>query len=210
MFKFASKLRLPNITNRFLRGKFFTYQTIPLSTYVHIINTGDLRPLQLSFGSGLAQAWERLCEDAATATKSSAYSNTIQEVKQYFRYSAEYITVHAALIVLLYRVDRDLIARLKRKGYVIDTSDGLDIPIEAKREAYARSIHNASIRMRNLLDKSKSKQLTIERLADQPKQTLNASDMIARLSLRAGFAIQPDIKLCDYNAFTMQLNALKK
>jgi hypothetical protein len=128
-------------------GRFFRYNNIPLSLYVQIVNTGDLSLLRRSwFGAGKIQAWEQLCESAAQAINESQYNESLQDAKNYFRYSADYIYLSCLLTKLLYVVDHEAIKKLKVKGYKINLSSS---------EAYANSIYMAFHKLSNVVDKAK-------------------------------------------------------
>lgn len=109
------------------------------------------------------------------------------------RYIADYNTIKAMLARLLFVVDNDHIAFLKRKGYHINTS---------KASTYASSIVAAGRKADNLTSKIESKVKEIERKQGQNHGSpCTFDDVMADLTAALGFNVPEDITLSRYNGY---------
>lgn len=179
--------------SRVTTGKIFlTYDNITLRTYLHIAATGEYDKLIVKGDCSKEEClavWEELVNRNNNGQVFSAYFDSSQK---YALLISDYNTIKATLFILLFEVDNDAIAFLKRKGYVIDTSS---------RAKYDASLALAMKTSDNLLTKIQMKQNEIASMCDNGSRMVGFEEVVANISFLLGFTINDDITLARYNEY---------
>lgn len=177
----------------------YNYFDLMLSTYIEIVVTGNTGLLVYKGNPSeqeIQERWEQIVEQNAQAN-GSQHNHLIDNIRDYIRYLATYISVQSALLQLHLGVDDECIAFLESKGFRIDTSSNA---------AFIDSIRLALQKVKNVITKLKSRhKLIIDSMGqsgdDSVPITNSADAMIANLSAALGFAVEPWITLSRYNEF---------
>lgn len=175
----------------------YTYETIPLKVYIEIANTKNLSLI----GEGnVTEVWEEIVRKNSEANQDTTYENYVYNYKQYNRFYREYLILKAAIVVLIAKVDKDLIEYLGKMGHTIDTSS---------EERYDESLIALGKKADNLTSKIKTKANEIV-MMDEEKKGQGFEEVMAVLCSSMGFHVPDDITLARYNEYKKILKARKK
>ena len=182
-------------------AKFYTYDSIPLSLFVEIVNTGNYNLIAKDKYSPdeCYEAWEIIIQKNSEHTQDTSFNQQLSIYKSYCRLVNDYVNVTTNLMRLLFVVDDSMIKELAAYGYKIDTSNNL---------LYTKSISECLIRSKNLLSKITMRKNEIETISKKAyqKHELSFSELIANISFSLGsvgvnISIDNNITLAMYNEY---------
>lgn len=170
---------------------YYQYADIPLRVYFDIIESRNVLKVCKSGIPDLekaAEAWEDLIRQNSEANGSFEYENYLTNVKTYGLLINEYLWIKGALSKLLFKVDKELIEELKRKGYKVSIN-----PLE-----YTESLIMCFRKVENLLTKTQSKAKEIEGMKGEPNKE-SFDSIMANLSYHWPGHLPEDITLARFN-----------
>lgn len=163
---------------------------------MEIAQTGNTNLLVITGGPSdkeLAEGWEKIIK-RNSQVNGLGLDNYLDNYKTYAQLLGDYEKVKLSLMQLLMVVDDDVIAYLKSKGYVIDTSTS---------SSYNKSIQNAMQKCKNILTKLKTRYNQIQQANkdnDKAPQT-SIEEILANISVSIGFSVGMDVTLARFNEY---------
>jgi hypothetical protein len=184
----------------------YSYETIRLRTYMDIVRTGNILLLVIKGKPDpeiCYDAFETIIKKNSEANGNFSFDNTLDLKKVFGMLIADYVAIKAALTVLLFQVDDNLIEFLAEKGYRVETT----ITDEEKKEGktvsqkYVDSIRQAMRVSDSINTRLQSKQIELDDLTDKAGRPMGFEELIACVSAGIGFGISPDISLAGFNEY---------
>lgn len=147
-------------------------------------------------------AWEKIIKENNRANNDKRYDRYLQSLKSYTGLIEESILVKSYLIQLVFVVDDAMIAYLKSKKYIINTSGA---------KAYENSIYANLRKADNLITRINMKVKEISGYLDEQSSETgegetNADALVAIISAGLGFHVDANISLATYNEYKKTLN----
>lgn len=166
---------------------------------MEIIQTKDLS--LLGTGKNLNEVWEGIIKKNGEVNSDVTFENYVYTYKQYNKIYREYLIVKAAIVVLLAKVDKDLIAYLATIGYKIDYSS---------EEKYDASLIELGRKADNLTSKIKTKANEIVMMNTGESKGQSFDEVMALLNWSWPNNVPDDITLKRYNEYKKVLKAQAK
>ena len=184
-------------------GVFMTYQDIKLTTYLEVMNSGDLTKIVISgypTVEAMEVAWEDIIKQAGKATGSGTFNKYYMHLKNYSRLIAEYNFIRSRLLQLMFVIDTNYIAELKKFKY--------NINVGGTSYDYSESINKALRKSDNIISKIQLEKSQLESItANSNYVASSAEELLARVSVSLGFSIDSDITLARYNEYIKVIKA---
>lgn len=195
--------RASKLSTRIISAHYFNYDTIPLRVYVDIVNTGNYRLVSKSKIADVDkcfEVWEQITIAQSEALGGNKHRITLDALKAYNRYCAEYIIINSLLTKCLYKYDENTLKELAGYGFVIDKKD------------YRKSLEICFGRVKQYLTRMQSKELELKELMkeNESRGTLKFGELIANASYGMGFNIREDILLSEFNQYMKILQEKNK
>lgn len=177
-----------------------------LQDFIDISSTGEYAKLILAGQpdeAALSKAWEAIVEENGKQNGDRSYDAYFQLLKSYTLLVASYTVVKASLMQLSISIEYDVIIDLRKRGYVIDTTNTATI---------ARSINAALSRVSNLITKATMKQKQMADIVASTERTkrVGFEEIIANLNVGLGFVVQDNVTLARYNEYKKILKERNK
>jgi hypothetical protein len=193
---------------RLFKGKavLYTYENIKLRVYMEIAATGNL---QLMIVKGVCDmdkcydAYEDIIKRNYEIAGNYSFDNALDLKKTYAMLMADYIAVKAALTILLFQIDDDLIQWLGEKGYRVET-ELTDAERKAGRkvsEKYETSITRCMRVSESINTRLKTKHLELEEMSEDNEGAMGFEEIIASISAMLGFQVDKEITLAGFNQY---------
>jgi len=182
------------------KGCYYSYDDIPLRTYLQILQTNDLKLLlkKGKLDDSAAIAWEMITKENELLQGGNSYSIMFDHFSALTELVAEYNEVRITLWTLLYKFDMDKVLRMKELGFKIDCTNN---------QTYRDTLFNCIRQSKNYATKIKMKRNEID--AELPKereqQQATFHTLMAQLTKQLKFNIPDDITLARFNAYLKEL-----
>lgn len=166
------------------------------------MNTGDvtiLSRLKYFDFEVCSKQWEMIIMKCNEVSDNLTYHHTLSQYKSYLQLLNKLNFVKAALMKLMFCVDDELIAQLKKFGYVVNLSGTIKY-----RESLIANI-NKSNSIHNIL-RIKASEINFKVKKDGEVRELSASRMLAAISSKLGFNVDSNCTVAGYMEFCKQVN----
>ena len=189
--------RKSNLKSKRSTGVLYTYDTILLTLYLEIAQTGNTDLLVISgtpTDKEIQAAWDEITRLNSNSTGRT--NDNLDTVKDYARLLSKYIAVQASILQLYLCVDDEALLYLSSAGYRIDTSSNT---------AYRESLKSAQRKAANVVTKIESKYKEIMAAAaeadpDAPARS-GIETMLAAVSATLGFNVESTVTLARFNEY---------
>lgn len=178
-------------------GTLYGYNDIPLRLFIDVANTSNVQ-LLLKSGSATidecVEQWESIIKRNSLENQNFEYQSYFSLIQAYGLLISEYTQIKLMLMKASIVIDRDMIDRLRKKGYAISLSNS---------EAYEADLIRAIKRSENLITKITMKKNELEAEQNQgggSREEKGYDEIIANLEFGLGWSVRDDITLSKYNA----------
>ena len=178
-------------------GVLYTYDSIPLTLYLEIAQTGNTDLLVISgtpTEKEIQSAWDEITRLNSNSTGRT--NHQLDNIKDYVRLLSKYQASQASILQLHLCVDDEALLYLASNGYRIDTSSNT---------AYRESLKSAQRKVANVLTKIESKYKEIMAAVaqadpDAPVQS-GIETILAAVSASLGFNVESTVTLARFNEY---------
>ena len=178
-------------------GTLYGYNDIPLRLFIDVANTSNVMLLIKSGTSTIdecVEEWESIIKRNSLENQNFEYQTYFSLIQSYGLLISDYTEIKLMLMKASIVIDRDMIERLRKKGYAISLSNS---------EAYEADLIRAIKRSENLITKITMKKNELEAEQNQvggSKEEKGYDEIIANLEFGLGWSVRDDITLSKYNS----------
>lgn len=178
-------------------GALYTYDSIPLTLYLEVAQTGNTDLLVISGNpteKEIEKAWDEITRLNSNSTGRT--NHQLDNIKDYVRLLSKYQASLASIMQLHLCVDDEALLYLASNGYKIDTSSNT---------AFRESLKAAQRKVANVVTKIESKYKEIMAAAaeadpDAPVHS-GIETMLAAVSATLGFNVESNVTLARFNEY---------
>jgi len=141
------------------------------------------------------ECWEDIIQKSSDATGDGGYKSYFQNLRNYARLVRDFNLIKINITILYFEIDKDCIAYLASKGYVINTSTA---------SGYLESLNNAMTRSNNIVSRMVSAYKLLEKATAKPKgsnKRPSFEQAMAHLTVALEMQVSDDITLARYNEY---------
>lgn len=176
--------------------KLLRYDTVLLSTYIEIAQTGNTQLLVIKgfpTESQIAEAWEAIVQENAKASSDNTFRLFKENQRSYGKLLGEYELVRLYLMKSILVVDKEALDYLRTKGFRMN---------DKSYSGYVESLNNAIQRSNHYITKIRAKLKELAKVnEDKPKNAASIEETLATMSAILGFTIPAEVTLARFNEY---------
>lgn len=140
----------------------------------------------------LVNTWEEIIKKNSTSSNNNQFYHYIRTLKAYEKVVAEYTLIRAAIIILAFKVDQQIISDLTARGYKF---------LYSNTEEYDAALSELVRRSSELTTRIRMLQSEVANFKGESENAITFEELMATLCVQLGFTVPDDITLARYNEY---------